>query len=131
MSEVAKELVARAYEAWDSEDEDALGRLVAPDAEALQDASLPWGAVARGRDAFVRYARGVKEQIDATADVEVVFPCGDDVVATGRSAGHVRATGGAFDVRFVHVWTVRDGLITRFVAYVDTDALGSALHGGG
>jgi 2-iminobutanoate/2-iminopropanoate deaminase len=126
----AQALVMRAYDAWDAEDDDSLARLLAADAEAHQEEALPWGGAARGRAAFLRYTRGVKEQLDATADVDALFRCGDDIVAMGRSAGRVRATGGRFDVRFAHVWTVRDGLITRFVAYVDTDALAGALETG-
>lgn len=123
-------LVAAAYDAWDGEDQSRLAALLAEDAEAYQAISIPWGAEARGRDAFLRYADGVKRQLDANATVEHLYSCGDDVVAVGHSAGSVRATGGHFDVRFVHVWTVCDGLITRFVAYVDTDALAPALAGG-
>jgi enamine deaminase RidA (YjgF/YER057c/UK114 family)/ketosteroid isomerase-like protein len=126
-SNAAVALVEAAYEAWDGEDQGRLAALLAQDAEAHQDTAIPWGAEARGRDAFLRYAAGVKRQLDANATVEQLYPCGDDVVAVGHSAGAVRATGGRFDVRFVHVWTVRDGRISRFVAYVDTDALAPAL----
>ena len=123
-------IVAAAYEAWDAEDEQALRALVDEHATAYQSETIPWGAVAEGREAFVRYALNVKQQLDASASVDTLFRCGPDVIALGRSAGSVKATGGHFDLGFAHVWTVRDGLVQRFVAYVDTDALAPALEPG-
>jgi 2-iminobutanoate/2-iminopropanoate deaminase len=123
-------IVAAAYEAWDAEDEQALRALVDEHATAYQSETIPWGATAQGREEFVRYALDVKQQLDASASVDTLFRCGADVVALGRSAGSVKATGGRFDLGFAHVWTVRDGLIQRFVAYVDTDALAPALEAG-
>ena len=46
---------------------------------------------------------------------------GDDVVALGRYHG-VRATSGAeLDAQFVHHWTLKDGRVTRFQQYTDTE----------
>ena len=48
---------------------------------------------------------------------------GDTVVAEGRYTGTGRATGLPLDAQFVHVWTLRDGKITRFQQYADTAQL--------
>lgn len=45
---------------------------------------------------------------------------GDTVVVLGRYGGTFTATGKVLDAQFVHVWTVRDGKITRFQQYADT-----------
>ena len=37
------------------------------------------------------------------------------------------ARGAAFDVAIAHVWTVRDGRVSRFEAYIDTPAMREAL----
>lgn len=45
---------------------------------------------------------------------------GDTVVVLGRYRGKFNATGRLLDAQFVHVWTLRDGKITRFQQYADT-----------
>jgi len=47
-----------------------------------------------------------------------VFSDGPRVVVIGRHLIEVR--GSSFDVPFVHVWTVEDGLATSFREYADT-----------
>ena len=55
---------------------------------------------------------------------------GDKVVALGFERGRVRATGKTFDNPWALVFTVRDGLITEFRSYEDTDAVASAFRAG-
>jgi ketosteroid isomerase-like protein len=43
-------------------------------------------------------------------------------------AGTVNASGAAFSIDEVHVFTVADGVIVRFEAYIDTPAMLDALH---
>ena len=45
----------------------------------------------------------------------------------GRTRGRPRRGRVAFDVAVAHVWTVRDGQISRFEAYIDTPAMREAL----
>jgi uncharacterized protein len=45
---------------------------------------------------------------------------GDTVVALGRYSGTHRLSRRPLDAQFAHVWTVRDGQITRFQQYTDT-----------
>jgi ketosteroid isomerase-like protein len=51
---------------------------------------------------------------------------GDRVVVLGNYAGRVRASGGPYDLEWVHVFTVRDGRIAAFREYIDTAALTDA-----
>ncbi len=60
---------------------------------------------------------------------ERFIEAGEDVVAIGRLVGTVRATGTPYDLAIVHRWTVRDGLIVRFEAFIDTPGMLSALGG--
>jgi ketosteroid isomerase-like protein len=41
----------------------------------------------------------------------------------------VRASGNSFELRIVHVWTIGNGKITRFEAYIDTPVMLKALRG--
>ena len=52
---------------------------------------------------------------------------GDQVVALGRYSGTYRATGRAMNAAFAHVWTLRDGTITRYRQYLDSRKLAEAL----
>jgi uncharacterized protein len=45
---------------------------------------------------------------------------GNTVVATGTYSGKYLKTAGSMNVPFAHVWTLRDGKITRFVQFTDT-----------
>ncbi len=45
---------------------------------------------------------------------------GDTVVSLGRYRGVYRANGARVDAQFVHVWTLSNGLVTRFQQYADT-----------
>ncbi len=45
---------------------------------------------------------------------------GNTVVAIGTYSGKYLTTGNSMSVPFAHVWTLRDGKITRFVQFTDT-----------
>ena len=66
------------------------------------------------------FARIVGEWEGFTVGAETLLQDDDTVVALGRYRGIFRATGRALDAQFVHVWTLRDGRVTRFQQYTDT-----------
>jgi ketosteroid isomerase-like protein len=47
---------------------------------------------------------------------------GEKVVVLGRSTATVRATGKTYETDWVHVFTVRDGKITKFHEFFDNNA---------
>lgn len=51
---------------------------------------------------------------------------GVTVVSLGHFRGMHGTTGKHVDARYAHVWTVEDGLITRFRQYIDTLAVAEA-----
>jgi ketosteroid isomerase-like protein len=55
------------------------------------------------------------------------IPAGNDVAVVGKLRGTARASGKRIDLDIVHVWTVRDGRLLRFAAYIDTPAMLEAL----
>jgi ketosteroid isomerase-like protein len=67
------------------------------------------------------------EAIDSTVTVERLIGAEDHVVVVGRTRGHVRASGAAFDVAIAHVWTTRDAKRSGLEAYIDTQAMREAL----
>lgn len=55
---------------------------------------------------------------------------GDKVVALGHYAWHVKSTGREWESDFAHVFTVRDGEVTKFQEYTDSAALAAAFQQG-
>ena len=51
---------------------------------------------------------------------------GDTVVSLGRFTGVHGSTGKKAEAGYAHVWTVKDGKITRFRQYIDTLAIAEA-----
>lgn len=66
------------------------------------------------------FGRIASEWDGFTVGPETLLQDGDTVVALGRYRGTFRSTGRPVDAQFVHVWTVRDGRVTRFQQYTDT-----------
>jgi ketosteroid isomerase-like protein len=64
---------------------------------------------------------------DVRIVAEEFIAADEQVVAIGRLQGNTRAKGVPIDVPFAHVWTVRDGRLTRLRFYTDTAALAKAL----
>jgi uncharacterized protein len=55
------------------------------------------------------------------------FETADRVIALGTYSARAKTTGKTFQARFAHVWTLRDGLITRLQQCADTVQLAKAL----
>lgn len=55
---------------------------------------------------------------------------GDKVVALGHYIWHVKSTGREWESDFAHVFTLRDGKVSRFQEYTDSAALADAFQQG-
>jgi ketosteroid isomerase-like protein len=55
------------------------------------------------------------------------FETGSHVIGIGTYSARAKATGRTFKARFAHVWTLRDGFITRLQQCADTVQLAKAL----
>lgn len=74
------------------------------------------------------FASKLLENLDSQVEMEELVEAGDRVVAIGHTRGRVRANQREFDVRAIHVWTLRDGKVIRFEAYIDTPKMLEALE---
>ncbi len=54
---------------------------------------------------------------------------GDKVVVTGNARWHVKSTGADFGSEWVHIFTVKDGKVTKFEQFTDTAAAEAAFRG--
>jgi ketosteroid isomerase-like protein len=123
-------LAQRLYGALGTRDIPAIQEILADDVEVSQTPELPWGGSYHGHDGVLTFFGKLLETIRSQVTTERFFAAGDQVVQVGRTAGTVVATGVAFDVAEVHVWTFRDGKAVRFEAYIDTPAMLAALRPG-
>jgi ketosteroid isomerase-like protein len=121
-------VVQEMYRAFERADLARTLQLCAPDVEVRQSPAVPWGGTYRGHDGVVAFLVALGTHLDSRPQTQDLFAdAGGAVVQVGRTRGTVRATGAAFDVAETHVWTVRDGLVVRFEAYLDADAMLTAL----
>ncbi len=117
------EVVGAAYEAYARRDLAAIVALYHPECELEQTALLPWGGTYRGHLGLQQFFERLTATIDTRIADETLFEAGDKVVSIGRTRGVARGTGAAFDLPAVHVYTVEDGTIRRYEAYVDTPGM--------
>ena len=99
-----------------------------PEIEIYQSELLPWGGRYRGHHEAGEFFRRLTRSIDARLDAEEFVQAGDHLVILGYSRGRVKASDQQFEVRAVHIWTMRNGKAVRFEAYIDTPKMLHALE---
>jgi len=50
-----------------------------------------------------------------------------DIIVTGRYKAKNKETGKTINAQFVHMWTLEDGLVTKFQQYADTQQVNKAM----
>jgi uncharacterized protein len=98
-----------------------------PECTVTQDAALPWGGRHEGLDGVATFALALGGTIESTVEVEALFEAGDRVIQYGRTRGTVLATGVAFDIPEVHMWTLRNGKIIAADFFIESSAMLVAL----
>lgn len=127
MTATPLEIVKRAYAVLATHDVPAYFALLNPAVEVHQTNQLPWGGEHHGYAGVKEFVGTMQPLIDSQVDITAFIEAGDTVCAIGHTRGTARQTQQPFDCRLVHVWTVRDGLITRLEVYIDTPAMRQAL----
>jgi uncharacterized protein len=129
MAEDNKEIISDLYAAFARRDLAALFQWIDPQIEITQTPELPWGGTFQGQQGLMSFAGKLLESVDSQVEMEELVGAGDSVVAIGHTRGRVRANQREFDVRAVHVWTLKNGKAIRFEAYIDTPKMLEALNG--
>jgi len=123
------DLVRAVYAAYARRDMASAATLFHPEGVAFQTPLLPWGGEHHGRAGLLAFMGGLTRHIETEIVDETLFEAGDRVVSIGRSRGRAVQTGVAFTLDAVHIYTLRDGMIVRYEAYVDTPGMLAALGG--
>jgi uncharacterized protein len=124
------EIARSSYEAFARDDIDGVLADLDSQIEWQQAQGLPHGGTYRGIDE-VRH--NIFDPLDRdwwnefTAHPEEFLDAGDQIVVLGRYQGIAKQSGLPLDVPFVHVWTVREGRVTRFRQFLDTAGWNAAL----
>ena len=123
------EKIEELYHSFSKRDLQSVLMLMAEDVEIVQSSELPWGGHYRGHQGVREFLGKLTVHLDNRVEIERFIDAGEHVVAIGHTFGKTKATKLEFDVPVVHVWRMREGLITRFEPYVDNATMLAALGG--
>jgi uncharacterized protein len=123
-----QEIVLELYKAFAQGNLQYIAEKMAPQFIASQTTELPWGGAYTGLAEYQIFTQKLRKFVDSRVTLEETFEAGDRAVAIARTKGQVIQTGEPFDIRVVHLWTLSEGLVTRFEAYIDTPAMLQALE---
>ncbi len=128
MSAENVEVVRAAYEAFRSGDLEGVGKYFADDVVWESPDTLPIGGVFRGRDLVLgSFAEIPKYWSEFSVDPDEYIDAGDHVVVRGVQS--LTGPGGSTESRYLHLFTLSNGKVTRGEYIADTvkgvQALGS------
>jgi hypothetical protein len=125
------QLVCDLYEAGTRGDVESVFAAFSPRIEIRQTELLPWGGHYTGIAGAKQFFSKLRENVDSQVNVEKIFLTGERVVAVGRTHGQSKLTGNRFNVSIVHLWTIKEGKVTKFEPHIDTPAMLEALRAEG
>jgi ketosteroid isomerase-like protein len=123
------EVVGEIYAAFARGDIDRVLQAMDADVEWVTPETLPWSrGTYRGPSELAEYLESFAAALeDPRVQPHELQPLADGrVVALGVERARVRGTGAAFEARFVHLWTVREGRVTGMRGLIDTAVIGAA-----
>jgi ketosteroid isomerase-like protein len=118
------------YEGFRLRDMGRIFSLLSPDVEIVQSDSLPWGGSYRGHEGAREFFGKLGAHLNSTLTIERFIDAGGHVAAVGWTEGTVRATGTAYRVPIVHVWKVKDGVVSGVQFLIDHPTMFVALGRG-
>jgi uncharacterized protein len=119
------------YEATMKGDMEAILRLLDADLSWGVPEPLPYGGTHHGHDGFRHYRGQIGEHFQPGYKFAktATFPCDDEILVLGRLSGRAQGTDLPIETPFVHVWTVRDGVVAARHYYLDTSVMLHAFTG--
>ena len=118
------EVVRGVYESHEQRNTPGLAELLHPDVEWYQAESHPYAGDGpwRGPDEVIRHVANPinNDWHGFITRVDEFIDAGDKVIVLGRYTGVHKATERAIDAQVCTIYTVTDGLITKWQQYTDT-----------
>lgn len=116
------DVIRAGYEAFGRGDVPAVLALFAEEAQWYAPDELPTGGTFHGPAGIAAFFSGLPAHYDELhVELQRFLDAGERVVVEGRHTGRIAGT--AFDVGFVHVWTLQGGLAVGFREYLDSGKL--------
>ena len=129
MSQAPADTIKDLYAAFGRGDIPAILEMVDEDVDWRVPENLPHGGTFAGRDAVGGFFQGIGEAWEGLQlDLEDMVSDDTHVVATAHIHGRLRSSGEEAGYRSAHMWTVENGVPTRFAEYVDAPVGLSAAH---
>ena len=128
-----KQVVMQAYQCYQAHDIKGILSLtdekiewIGPDSD-----TLPFAGQFHGKDQVAQFFSMLEQAQDVIEFAPQNFIAeGDKVAVTGNSRWAVKSTGLTYDSPWVHIFTIRDGKITRFEQHSHTAAAEAAYRPG-
>ena len=124
-------IIQQAYGAFGRGDLPGLLALLTEDIEWQHPEieNVPWAISVRGKDGV----SGFFAAIGKAADIDKFEPLhfiaqGDRVIVLGRESVRVRSTKRPYSTEWAHSFTLRDGKISAFREYTDTNRIAAAFR---
>lgn len=120
-----KDLVSRGYQAFQSGNIEELLQLFADDIEWMGNDidNVPFSRDYHGKQDVAQFFAQLNQAQEAQRfEPREMIAEGDRVVVTGYANWTVRATGKSYEYPWVHLFTLRDGKVTKFEQFFDTAA---------
>ena len=123
-------LVQRGYDAFGRGDIEALLVLLDDNVEwiTLGPSDLPTAGRRRGRQQVAEFFKGVAISWRSSGSAGFIRQQGAFVMVLGSETTRFKATGKVLDMRWAHVFTVRNGKVAAFEEYQDISALMAELR---
>lgn len=124
------DIIREHYAASDRGDLDGMLAPLAEDVRWTEAAGFPYAGTYTGPQAVAEnvFARLQEDWDDYTLAIDELVDGGDVVVGIGTYSGTHRGTGRFFAARVAHVWRLRDGRVTAFEQFADTEMVNRALR---
>jgi len=122
-------LIKKMYAAFSSGDVQTILDSISDDAEWVNygPSTIPYSGSWRGRSQVGEFFQAMGASITGGKVLpDVVIADGDTVIATGRYTATVRDNGAEIDVPIAHVFTVRNGKVSKWVGLSDTAKVAEA-----
>jgi ketosteroid isomerase-like protein len=123
-----KQLVEGLYKAFAQGNVQYILDHVTEDVEWVEEGpeSIPFAGHYRGRAGVQQFFERLSSVEDGRVVAEEFITAENQVVALGRFTGRVKATGKKIDSVLAHVFTIRDGKVSRWLGYGDTARVAGA-----
>ena len=120
------------YEGFASGDLEAVLGYMAADVRWLHPGEpdqFPYAGEFVGREGVRQFFEAALDNLENLGqEIESCFTQGDQVALIGQETYRVRATGKQYFTRWVHLYTLEDGLVAGFEEFADTAAIAAAFR---